>query len=80
MTLKEWDEQISPKLSGIRADAQWIRNYARSIKERVKLLPKRPAWQTQAISDVTSVIMDLKEAIGDLIEAQELYKDKDTAA
>jgi len=65
---------------GIRSDAGWIRHYAQSIKSWVTLLPKRPPWQTQAISEISSAIMDLQEALRDLIEAEQLYRDKDTAA
>lgn len=78
MRLEQWDKEVKPKLSGINFDAKWIQYYAEKIMERVRGLPCRPDFETNAEGEINTARVMIKRTLAMLDDAAKEYVGKPT--
>lgn len=85
MALDEWDRYIKPELEGLTADARWLQHYAKSSLVRLKNLPFRPLWETNAEAELDEALRLLTEVecrvhrtLADITAIRAKYRAKET--
>lgn len=74
----QWLTVVRPLLAGIRYDAHWIRHYCDGIREKVRRLPNKPSFKTEAEAEIDKAARLLMDAIDALYQAQEEFRSKPT--
>ncbi len=78
MDLERWDNEVKPHLEGIRLDAGWIGFYASSIGRKLRKLPFKPDFPTEAESKLTEAVQELEMALLGLREARDVFRSMQT--
>ncbi len=73
MNLREWDQQIGPRLNDLTHYGTWMALYASNMLIAAQNLPARPAWETMARDALNQAERDLRAALGAVQEAQRRY-------
>lgn len=76
MNLERWDKEVGPKLAGVNFDARWIKFYAEKIEDRIKSLPCRPSFETNAEASIREAIETMKNSLARLDGAAREYAGK----
>lgn len=66
MDLAQWDQEVKPRLEGIRLNAGWISFYARKTEEHLSRLKVKPDFATEAEAALTETIPALEQALAKL--------------
>lgn len=71
-----WLGVVRPLLGSIKSNASWVRHHAKEIQDRVRMLPYRPDFETEAISQIEYAIKEAQDAVDILREAKHVYDSK----
>lgn len=72
-SLKQWDEQVSPRLTAIDNRCRWITEKAADLEQIVSGIPVRPAWETMARDELNNAEIALVRALAAVRQAQARY-------
>jgi len=77
MTLDEWDKQVAPILNAMEGRARTIKRDCEQIMQWVKEIPVVPGFESRAEGSMRAAKTSLSNAEADLIEAIDLFHQKE---
>jgi hypothetical protein len=72
----QWLGIVRPLLGGIRTNAFWIKYHAKEVADKVRMLPYKPDFETEALAEIDEAIKAIAEVRERLQEARLAYSSK----